>query len=102
MCPPVKHFCTDLFQPCQIGSLRLYSEKGLDFPRRKFPLEACQIDLLYASLSIALGAFMSIASSEHPVSRGQNEEAKREPPCGPRITRHSAAIVSCLLRSVTA
>src|SRR5262249_41394457 len=40
---------------------------------------------------------ISIASDEYPVGRGQNTEAKIGQPCGPRITRNYAAMVSWLL-----
>ena len=33
--------------------------------------------------------------------RGHNEEAKRGPPCRPRITRNSEGMMACLLRCVT-
>jgi hypothetical protein len=35
------------------------------------------------------------------VWRGHNEEAKRGPPCGPRITRNYEAMGSCLLTCAT-
>src|SRR5262249_17049456 len=40
---------------------------------------------------------ISIASDEYPVGRGQNTEGKIGQPCGPRITRNYAAMVSWLL-----
>ena len=39
---------------------------------------------------------LSIASDEHHVWRGHRKEAKRGPPCGPRVTRTSRAMMSFL------
>jgi hypothetical protein len=71
MCPPVKHFCADLFQPCQIGSLRFYPEKGLDFPRRKFPLEGMP-NKVYSSLTRRLTIFCPMLENTRSSERREH------------------------------
>src|SRR2546425_4816159 len=41
--------------------------------------------------------FISIIYIGNPVWRGHREEAKRGPPCGPRLTRNEGAMVPLLL-----
>jgi len=57
---------------------------------------ALRIYLLYASLTFLSCIVISIASSEHPLWRGPRKEAKRGPPCGPRVTRASWAMMVLL------
>ena len=52
-------------------------------------IDSQRLYLLYASLTFLSCTVISIASSEHPIWRGPRKEAKRGPPCGPRVTRAS-------------